>query len=121
MPRTRTSFAPGNTAALKHGARSARFQLVKQRRIGKQVRAELRQGSRAWLDRLIIAVEARLASYYEFMDRVGGPISHRGQPRKCWEMCARDESKLMNLYALREGRQSTQAQDDLAALLGGRG
>lgn len=108
-------FVVGNFAAGKHLARSARGLRMKQQGTRRRVRRELREGSRAWLERLIVAVESRVSAYRAYLDHVGGPISDRGQPRRCLERLDRDEERLIRLYVLLEGRH--QPEEDLLAVL----
>lgn len=92
MARSSTSFGPGNQAALKHGARSQRVRAETRERL----RAELRQVIQAALpdlhdaDALLVDLLedalADLRQIREYVDAMGGPISSRGQLRKCMEM-----------------------------------
>ncbi len=115
MARSSTSFGPGNLAAVRHGSRSPRLQLVKRQVISARVRRELGKGSRKWLDDLIVALRARIESYNAYLDRVGGPLSYRGQERQCVDRLRRDESLLLRLMAIRENRP--EPASDLAAAL----
>ena len=116
MARNATTFGPGNLAAVKHGARSARLMRSKQQNIRSRVRRELKGSARAWLDRMILALEARVAAYHEYLDRVGGPIDSRGATRKCLDHCQKDEAALIRLYDRREGRPA-ESDDPLAILI----
>lgn len=86
MARNRTTFAPGNLAGLTHGTRSPR------------VLQENRDRLRSWAtDALLklkpdlaepeltigIRIIADLEAVGGYIDRLGGPISTRGQVRKC--------------------------------------
>jgi hypothetical protein len=103
-------FQPGNTARLVHGGRSPRVQRAKRRRTGGRIRRELKANSKAWLERLIIALESRVASYHEYLAQEGA-ISARGQVRKCLEHCERDERRLVALHQLWEGHVSAGNHD----------
>ncbi len=115
MPRNATTFAAGNLAALKHGSRSARVQATKQQKIGARIRRELRSNDKRYLERLIVDVECRLDSYRSWLLQRGGPISDRGLLAKCLEKQDRDETKLLRLRGIWEGRPD--APDDLILAL----
>ncbi len=70
---------------------------MKRQAISARVRRELKAKDRKWLDELIVAVRARIESYNQYLDRVGGPLSYRGQERQCVDRLRRDEALLLRV------------------------
>ncbi len=124
MPR----FEPGNTAALKHGARSPR----ERERIRRELVAELHElllaeipedgrprGTVHLIDLAAVAA-ADVRQLHEYVNAQCGLISPRGQLRKCAEMMRAREADLLKLFD-RLGFGPRAAAQLVGALVAGNG
>lgn len=75
MPRTSTSFKPGNLAALKDGSRSRRIVQQHSRSVARSLRRQLRDKSLEPLIDLAVDVRARADLTSRFLDRASGRAS----------------------------------------------
>jgi len=115
-------FQPGNWAALKHGARSARLWQSNRRAVEKRLRRELAEGKRAYLFRAITRLEWQVDAYYRWLQAHGIVTARYGTPRQCVDRLYRAEHLLLQCYRDLEGRPSELADDDpLTALVAAAG
>ena len=92
MARSSTSFAPGNTAAVTHGARSQKLREEKRKAVLDSIASAVESAlpDPAAGDGLLIQMLATqladLSMLRDYINRNGGPISERGQLYKAMEM-----------------------------------
>jgi hypothetical protein len=92
MARSSTTFGPGNQAAVTHGGRSQRLRAEARQRLRAELRRVIQtalpelQHADALLVDLLEDALADLRQIREYIDAMGGPVSPRGQLRKCMDM-----------------------------------
>ncbi len=96
---------------------------VAEKRMRRELAAGLNKALRAWLMRLAGPIQWRVDAYNTWLEKEGGPLTPRGRPRQCLDKLARDEGRLLNIYALLARGELVEREDqaDLAALLTGGG
>src|ERR1700682_1224839 len=75
MPKTRTSFQPGNLAAVKDGSRSPRTVQKNSRSVGRSLGRQLRSKSVEPLIELAVDVKSRRLLMSRWLDRASGRAS----------------------------------------------
>lgn len=88
MAHSSTTFAAGNTAALRHGLRSTRVMTETRERLRAQSRGDLLALKPSMTDPELTIGERILADIEQvatYVDRQGGPITTRGQMRRCMD------------------------------------
>lgn len=102
IPRTSTTFKPGNTAAVKHGGRSPRIRAEKRRELVQAIRDQVlgrwphlaAQG--AMLD-LLVDCLCDVRQIRDYVDEHGGPIGGRGRLLRPMEMLRAREHDFLAL------------------------
>ncbi len=91
MARSSTSFGPGNTAAVTHGARSQRLRESVRKDLAQNLREHVREllpdlaAADALLVDLLVDCLTDVRQLRDYVNAAGGPISPRGQLRKAME------------------------------------
>lgn len=100
---TTGQFTAGNTAAMTHGARSARVRKEVRDRIRQEVRdlvlaalPDRTAGDLLVVD-LLVSAMADVRQLTDWIDGMGGPVTRDGKPYKAMELLSARESRAMQL------------------------
>lgn len=124
MGRNRTSFAPGNLAALRHGSRSARVRETRRRELLDEMRGlimralgdDIDAGTLLRVD--LAAVQAAdVRQLHDYVNGQGGPVSTKGNVYKAVEVMRARERDLA--HSLTELGIGPRARAQIVGSLGG--